>query len=74
MLPYNDYVQREHYKDLLREARQLRLAREGATRDSLTVNIGLTLLKVGAQLAAPAPGECQNVTTNAGQTITVCPA
>ena len=70
----NEYVVQEHYKDLMREADQRRLAREVAQALPLTQRFGQSLLKLGAHFAVPDDAECFTVENRAGQVVTVCSA
>jgi hypothetical protein len=70
----NEYLNHEHYKDLLREADQRRLTREVGSTTSLTQRIGQSMLKFGAQFAVRDGVECVTVENRAGQVVTVCAA
>jgi Holliday junction resolvasome RuvABC ATP-dependent DNA helicase subunit len=69
----NEYLNHEHHKDLLREARQQRLAQNASLSVSATQRAGRALLALGARFAVEHPVECYTVETRE-QIVTVCPA
>ncbi len=72
MFGYNEYVQHEHRKDLLRSAAQARLVKQAASGRPAVERLGWLLLNWGAQLAPAKSSECYSV-ESAGQVVTVCP-
>ena len=66
------YTIREYQKELLRQAKQHRLAKEAQT-DSVQQRVGHSLMNLGVRLAANTPGECYTTTVH-DQVVTVCPA
>ena len=73
----NEYLNQEHHRDLLREARQERLAHEVnmsfAPMPSLMQRAGHALLKLGARFAVEDRAACYTIDVRQ-RVITVCPA
>jgi hypothetical protein len=75
MFPYNEYLVHERAKDLLREAKQVRLARENLERIVASERVGALMLRWGARLLAPKVGTeapCRVIRDDFGRTISVC--
>ncbi len=66
----NEYLNRERHKDLLREADQLRLAREALAPTTLSQYMGRHLLKLGAMLVKPKDDWYRIETSD--QVVTIC--
>jgi hypothetical protein len=74
MIP-SETLNQEHHKDLMREARQARLAREAgdSLAISLTQRAGHALLKLGARFAIEDASACYSIDVQQ-RVVTVCPA
>lgn len=75
MFSYNEYLVHERGKDLLREAKQARLARENIEQIMTAERVGALMLRWGARLVAPqvsAEAPCRVIRDDFGRTISVC--